>query len=424
MNKKTIIEYSITFLVTLVVAIAAVGFAVYGVQNTAKQIVLKRPKAQAVRDDKSILVELIAQNEKAAIKDPADYKINTRLGNLYQILGIDKDAEKNFHNAMAKSPYGVYSTYFDLGAFYIHKGNLSKAESTIKEIKNKNNKAVQTAKGDFYINLGDAHSDFHDYEMAQSSYEKALSLYEFSKKKSRQKIARERIVENFDNLANKNLEKRKLYTAINNLENSLKYKDTAIVNYKLAILYMDVDPVKAYNYIKKTEEADPGIINYTIYEKILAENVDYYKEQNLAIEEALFKNKIKTAKKFRDRYIIKEGDFTIDIISCSLRNHYFGDGKTVTIKFRVKNNTYRNINHLFLKIDAINNDENETIFDRHLFTRQKPLKAVNESREIKIKYSFNDPISAEYSSKLTLNFRATKRPSVRTMPLYTLEIAK
>lgn len=425
MNKKQVVEYLKTVVITLITAIVFVTGITILIKETAHKRYLSMPKAQTVRSDKTILLQMIAKYEKAAIQNPSDYTLNTKLGNLYEILGDDADASKNYRNAVAKSPYGVYSTYFDLADFHIKTGRLSKAEEIVKEIKvNKRNTVLQSVMGDFYVHLGDAYSDYQDFELALNQYETARKYYKMSRKSERDNIAVERILEAYDNLASKNIEKKKLTSAIENLETALKYEDLPVTNYKLAILYKDIDPLIAYKYIKKTYDTDPGIINFNIYEKILLDVMKFYENTGNYDLQEFYKHKLKIIKKFKQRYIIAPEDFGVEVLSTRIIHHLFGNGKTVIIKFRIKNLTDTNVNTAFLGINAVYNSKSVHFYNKKLFSKKNPLRPMAESEPITITYSFDDSINTEFSDDIKFTFRLSKKENVRKILIYTLDLHK
>lgn len=424
MNKKQILEYLVTIIITLIIVLCVVVFSVISIKNHAKIEYLKSPNAKEKVDETKIFIQMIAKYEKESMKNPTDYKLHSKLGGLYERIGDNKDAKKNYEKAMLLAPYGVYSTYFDLADFYIKTGHLVQAEETINNIRNKKNKIVQTAKGDFYINLGDAYYDFEDYESALSAYQKALDLYKYSNKKGRVYYASSKILESYDGLANRHIEEKKLNSAIAFLEKSLAYQNASFVNYKLSILYKDINPVKAYQYMRKTYETDPGLINYNIYEKIIIENLNYYEKAGNHAEAELFKDKLKLIRKFKENYLIAEDDFSIKIVSAEIKRDFFGEGKTAVLKFQIVNNSHCDARAIYMQIDAQYNGENQTAMKQRFFSKNEPLTVMSKSPEITVKYKFKDPITTSYTDKITFDFYITKKEKVRKLKIYSYDLQK
>ena len=424
MNKKNFFEYFITFVLSIVIAIVLVAVTVYTVGQKAKTNYNNRPKAQTVRNEREVLIEMIARYEKQLRENPSDYTLDTKLGNFYNILGHYDSSEQHFKNAMAKAPYGIYSPYFDLAYFYLRQKRFDDAENTIKQIKVVKKMPVHAAKGDFYLTMGDMYTDFGDFEVAMTNYEKALSLYERSGRKKRQIIAEGRILDTYDSLALKNMEKKKLASAIDSLEKYRSIKDTPVVNYKLAILYKDVAPLKSYKYIKKAYNSDPGLINYDIYEKIVLDVIKHYESEGDNTAVSLYAHKLKMLKNFKERYLLQNGELDIELKKTRIKNHIFNDKKTVYVEFVIKNTTHNNIQPLYLTIEADYNSKSEIIYSKKLFNKKSPLRALGESDPIKIKYTFNDEISGDFTYNTRLLFRASKKANIRPKLIASFEIKK
>ena len=424
MIKKSINEYLITVIVTLIVALASVGWCVFSLEKAAHEHYLSSPEAREKVDERKIIIGLIAKYERRARHNATNYANFSKLGNLYDLLGETAEAEKNYKKAVALSTYGIFGTFFDLGNFYIRQDKLIKAENVVNQVRNKRNKAVQSAKGDFYINLGDAYYDEGDYNTALKGYQKAYELYKFANKSDKLRIATARIFDAYDAIANEHLKGKRLVGAIQELEESLKYSEEPFITYKLAILYMDVDPALAYKYIRKTYESDPAIINFDIYEKILVDAYRYYENAGMAPEASLFKHKLKLAKKFREKYLIMPDDFGIEIVSARIKKHLFGDKKTAIVKFKIKNNTAHNVNLMYIDVNAETNNDKSVVYKNALFTRKKPLAAKSDSKPIEIKYSFNDIPNIDYTNDVKFSFNITKKKNVRTVNIYSFKIEK
>lgn len=424
MNKKNFLEYFITFILSIVIAVLLVAVTVFTIGHRAKVNYNNQPKAQTVRNEREVLIEMIARYEKQLREDPSDYTLNSKLGNFYNILGHYESSEKHFKDAMAKSPYGIHSTYFDLAYFYLKQKRFKDAENVIKQITVVKKMPVHAAKGDFYVVMGDMYADFGDFEVAMVNYEKARALYEFSGRKKREKLAESRILDTYDDLAVKNMEKKKLTAAIQSLEKAREIKDSPVTNYKLAILYKDIDPLKSYKYIKKVYNSDPGLINYDIYEKILLDALKYYENEGDKTSVALYAHKLKMLKNFKERYLVQPGEIDIELKKTRVKNHIFNDKKTVYIEFVIKNLSHNNIQPLYLTVEADYNSSSEIIYTKKLFSKKSPLRALGESEPIKLKYTFDDEISGDFSYNTRLIFRAAKKQNIRPKQIASFTIKK
>jgi hypothetical protein len=225
-------------------------------------------------------------------------------------------------------------------------------------------------------------------------------------------------------MADKDIEQARLASAIENLQKALSYNEASFINYKLAILTKDVDPLLSYSYMEKTFQSDPGIINYDIYEKILLEVIKYYEKTDKQDSINLFKHKLKVVKKFREKYLISSDSFSIEEVSSIIKPNFFGNGKTVTVKFKIKNNTHDKISVLYVQVNAIYNGITRVVFKQQLFSKKSPMEALGSSPLNTIKFTFNDSSKPASTNKMIFDFYVTKNFKVRKTKIHTLDIEK
>ncbi len=435
MNKR-ILGYIITVMLSASAVFIAVAGITYLMQHkaevkyekiaakeAAKRAKEDKPKdaAQEAERRKKALIEEIIQAEKKRQQAPTDPKIYTKLGYLYEEFGDLDEAEKNFETAILLSQYGIVKPYFELADFEIRAGNFPKAEEAINRIINKKNKVIQTAKGDFFIKLGDAYSNREDYENAIAEYKTALEYYKFVKKSKPINHAIVKIVKGYDNLAGQNLKDERLDLAIKNMETSLKYRDTVIVNYKLAILYKDIDPLQAYLYMEKAFSQDPGYINFDVYEQIIIDVIGYYSDLDRPEEVKLYEYKLKMVRKYHEKYILTDKDFTIENLTTGVKKGFLGDQKIVTIKYNIKNNTLDSVNALYLQVNVIHRGRELIVDQEKLFSKKRLFSPGDVSPTMVLEYRYYIPDDKK-KEKIIFNFYVTRKPEIRKTKIYTLEL--
>ena len=69
MNKKNFLEYFITFILSIVIAVLLVAVTVFTIGHRAKVNYNNQPKAQTVRNEREVLIEMIARYEKQLRED-------------------------------------------------------------------------------------------------------------------------------------------------------------------------------------------------------------------------------------------------------------------------------------------------------------------------------------------------------------------
>ena len=155
MNKVEILEYFRTILIALLVALVLASVATGCSKIIAEHHSRMLAKISNTAKDNELINYLIERYTEEAKKNPGNYAINVRLGNLYTLIFNYGHAEEEYKKAIEKSPYGVYSSYLGLANLYLKQGKYTQALNIVKQLKNTDHKPLLIAKGDFYMNLGD-----------------------------------------------------------------------------------------------------------------------------------------------------------------------------------------------------------------------------------------------------------------------------
>lgn len=421
MNKKEIFEYLHTIAIALLIALFLAGVATGCSKIIAEHHSRMLAKISNTTKDNEMIAYLISVYTEKSKEHPGDYSINVRLGNLNELIFNYHEAEAQYKKAIAKSPYGVYSSYLGLANLYLKQNKIKKAMEIVKSLKNTDHKPLLIAKGDFYMNLGDVLWQNTKYEEAVNQYKIAFFFY---KKVSSDKknLAIDCIINCYNKIADENYKNRKINKAIQTLETALLYKEEPILQYKLSILYKNFDPILANEYIEKAYSKDPGLINFDIYEEILYSLIRIYYEAGKDIEMDLYKLKLKSIKNFQKRYIINENDIKINIEKLKLKKNLFGTKYILDITYNIENNSKYDISNLFFVTKIRYDGNSKTIENTKYFSKDKPLKSRETSELYKIKYEFTDKDDVYMAKNLWIEFYASKKENMRKTPIYSTEI--
>ena len=423
MTKIEILEYVRTILIALLVSLVLAGIATGCSKIIAEHHARMLAKISNTTKDNEMIEFLISKYQEEAKKNPGDYYINVRLGNLYELLFNYTEAEKQYNIAINKSPYGVYSPFFGLANLYIKTHKYKKALIIVKKLENKDHKPLLIAKGDFYMNLGDALWQENKYEQAVMQYK--LAFFYYKKVDSRKKdIAVEGILDCYNKIADKDYKLHKIDKAIESLETALLYRETPVLYYKLALLYKDFNPVEANKYMEKTYAWDPGLINFDIYEEILINLMNYYYQNGKDIETDLYKHKLKAVKNFQKRYVITEKDVKINPTKIKFKSNILGTRHYIDFKFKIENTSKYDFNTLFVIAKLRYDGKSREIYSQKLYSKKQPLKSREESQEYHIKYKYNDKDEIFMAEKLWFDIYAGKKDNMRKIPVYSIEIKR
>ncbi len=423
MTKIEILEYIRTILIALLIALIIATVATGCSKIVAEHHARMLAKISNNAKDTELIGYLISKYLEEAAKNPGDYSINVKLGNLYELMFSYGQAEEQYKKAINKSPFGVYSSYLGLANLYIKMGKHNQALNIVKRLKNTDHKPLLIAKGDFYMNLGDALWEKSNYEEAVKQYKIAFFYYkkvDSNKKES----AINGILDCYNKIADVEFKHHNIYRAIESLETALLYKETPIVQYKLAILYKDIDPIQANAYMEKTYKTDPGIINFDIYENILFNLINYYYSNGKDVETELYKQKLKIIRNFQKRYVITDNDVKINIISLRYKENFFKTKKNLKVKFTIENTSKYDFNTLYILVKLRDENKSNEVFSQRFYSKKIPLKSRTESQEYKFNYSLSDKDEMYLSDKVWLDFYAGKKDNMRKIPVFTVELNK
>lgn len=423
MSKTEILEYIRTILIALLIALTLAAIATGCSKVVAEHHAKMLTKMTNNAKDNEVINYLITVYKEKAVENPSDYMINVKLGNLYELIFDYYHAEQQYKTAISKSPYGVYSSYFGLANLYVKLTKYKKALTIVKKLNNKDYKPLLVAKGDFYMNLGDALWQDGNYEDAVSQYKLAFFYYKKvdSKKKN---TAIDGIIDCYNKIADINFKKRNPEKAIENLETALLYRENAVIYYKLAILYKDFNPLDANMYMEKTYVLDPGIINFDIYEEILISLINYYYLNGKDIEKELYQHKLKAIKNFQKRYVITEKDIKININKLRFKSNLLNTKFKLDVKYTIENTSKYDFNTLYVVAKLRYDDKSREIYNKKLYSKKEPLKSRNESPEYKFRYTYDDKDELFAAETLWLDIYAGKKENMRKIPVFSIEIKK
>lgn len=423
MNKTAILEYVRTIVIALIVALVMAGVATGCSKVIAEHHIKMLSKMTNTAKDNEVILSLINKYKELSAKNPGDYMLNVRLGNLYELMYNYTSAQEQYQIAIEKSPYGVYSSYLGLANLYLKMGRYDDALKIVKQLRNTNHKPLLVAKGDFYMNLGDLLWQKEDYVNAVKQYKFAFFFYK-KVDSDKKDLAVTGILDCYNKLADYDYETGQIDKAVESLETALLYKETPIVFYKLAILYKDFNPLKANEYMEKTYKLDPGLINFDIYEEILISLMKHYYANGQDIETDLYKHKLRAIKNFQKRYVITEKDVKINIKKLRLRNNLLHSKQTILCKFNIENTSKYDFNTLYLVVKLRYDGKTRDIYTNKFYSKKEPLQSRKTSDEYSFSFTYSDKDEIFSAKDIKLDFYAGKKDNMRKIPVYTVDIKR
>ncbi len=126
-------EYIRAFLIS---GLAALGFVILITlfAQVRAYFIVKSQDTPEVNVNSSVVKYLIEKNNYLAMQHPKDYKINVKLGLLYEYCKEFKESEHQYRLAIDKSDFNDYGPYQYLALLYIKMDRLEDAADLIDNI--------------------------------------------------------------------------------------------------------------------------------------------------------------------------------------------------------------------------------------------------------------------------------------------------
>lgn len=346
---QTTLEYTRTFLLTLLVSlILAIGLLKLIQYNVYKDLTKQKPEETAI--DAASIGILIEKNEYLETQRPDSYKINLKLGELYELKNDYKNAELNYQKAILKAPYNQFKPKYRLALLYAKLNLLDSAQSIMDNIQERPDKKLITYKADVYKQIADKYYNNGDYENAVEKYQKSLSYWKILKNEEEIKYAENSLASSYVYLAENDLDVMKPDEAINALKMALTLVDAPILKYKLALLLMNENPELAYQYINEVFHKQPDLINYDRTCQFISKLADESEAQGDIAQADLYRYKIKELKDYFKINILSIDDIAIEDAYGEIILKRFTKKYKINLEFRLKNISKSEIDSLFLNV--------------------------------------------------------------------------
>lgn len=389
MNKyKYFFEYIRTFFITIFFVFLAVILLCLIVQfQVYREISPKKIAQQEENIDPSTAYVLIEQSLYLKTKYPKSYKIDLKLGTLYQIEKNYKLAEFEYKEAINKAPYNEYKPNYKLALLYSEQNRFADAQSVMDKIEEKPNKRLIRYKAEVYQELGNKYYSLGDYEDAIDKYRKSLFYWSIIKNKKGIKNVKDSLASACVYLAEGNLNQMDPEEAVKLLKTAISMVNAPVLKYKLALLVMDSDPNLAYQYFDEVFKKAPEIINYDQYAKflsMLAANASV--EGDISLEE-LYQYKIRRLQEYFKTNVLSINDIKLDILkNVYIKNKLFKRTK-IYLNLKLKNTSQDEIGTLFLKVTVTDKGKPVDTYYQQIVKKDYPLPMGAYTPVIKIKMS-------------------------------------
>lgn len=389
MNSKIILEYlrtiALSLLVAFILVIVLLVFAQHQViteyQDIQKQENINAKNYAQISDN-------IAKYQGLIAEDPQNFKINLKLGELYESKKDYKNSEKEYKIAMKKAPFAEYRPTYELAILYINQNRLEEAQALFDVIEERPDKKLIKYKTDIYNKLGDKYYNKANYEQATYRYQKAL-FYATTIKSIQEKKIKSGLASSYVYLADKLVDQHEIDQAINYLKQALSLYNAPIIKYKLAVLLTKDSPNLAYQYFDEVFRAAPEIINYDVYNAFLTSMVQEANDRGEYAQAELYEYKMKKLKEYSSINIISIEDLYLDYAKGLIALNKWHTKYDINFECQFKNISNNDINSLYLQVDFKTKDKILYVYKQQIFDENSILKAHTTSPPIIINTSID-----------------------------------
>lgn len=405
----------IVTLIVLFIVLGIIRHQVYEEQTQAEE------QMQDDKIDYYLVGVLIEKNKYLGEKNPKNYKINMKLGLLYQIEKDYKNSELEYKKAINKAPYMEFSPEYKLANLYIHRGRLDEAQDLMDGLEEMPDKYLIEYKADIYNKLGDAYYNRADYENAALKYQKSLFYYEVIKSKQIQ-FVKNSLASSYVYLAEAKVNNMQIDEAISSLNTALTIIDAPIIKYKLALLLMKDNPNLAYTYFEEVFKETPEIINYEGYNKFLSNMAADAMAQGNVAQSELYQYKMKQLNSYFKSNILSIEDIKIDDIKGRFVPNKWTGKDDIYLEFKLKNVSKYDIKSLYLEVNFKDKDLTIENYSKQIVDKNSILKVGANSPTIAIKVSKIVLKKDNQPNKITAEIYLSKTDQSCKLLLSTFEI--
>lgn len=424
MNRKTILEYtrtvSITILVTL---ISVVLFSFIIKQQVYNEQTVKKTEDETI--DYYLIDIMIGKNQYLEKQNPNNYRINLKLGTLYKIKKDYKNAEAQYLLAIEKAPYAEYQPDYQLALLYLSLNLLDQAQETMDKIEDKPDIKLIKYKADIYNRLGDIYYNQMDYDNACCKYQKSLLYYKIIRSKKNIKLVEGNLASAYIYLAEDKLNQNRPDEAVNCLLLAKNLVNAPILKYKLAILSIPTNPNLSYTYFNEVFKEAPEIINYDVYYKFLNQLAKETEENGDTTLAELYRYKITLLKDYFKTNIVSVNDVSIQDLSGKIYRSRWLRKYNIKVKFKLINTSKKDIDNLWVHIIFKDGQQVIDSYSKQVADAQEIIKVGQSSPIVNLTTS-NKKLQEDEDSvkRLEADFYISKTEKSYKLLLTTFNIAE
>ncbi len=327
--------------------------------------------------------QIVAHSDLTNALVTKNFVVCMQVGNLYEAAGDYNKAEYAYHLAVQKAPNGNFSAHLKLALVLIAQDKMDDAEDIIQSVPDFNSLSLIRFKTRANIVLGDKYYSKSMFLKAADAYEKAN--YYYLRLTKRDKVVHasilKRLVQAYLDTASVIVKNGYNSDAVRFLKKALKYDpDNLQIQYRLAIVYADLDPIVSIDYFEPLIEKIPQDIDYETYGKVLMKAANIMDIQGNSIQAKYYRYKIHSLDLYVNKKVVYKDDLEVFINSFNAKKIFF----TYKVKGKVviKNVSAQDIKKMYAEFVFRKDDKQKESLITQCATKRKPLYSNGGESEV------------------------------------------
>lgn len=333
------------------------------------------PKEKRVLIEQQVAKQIVANSDMISALHEKNYAIILHVGELYEAAGDLSNAEYAYFLATQKSPPGKYVSFLRLTLVLIAQNKIEDAINLINSVEDINNLELIRYKTRANIVLGDKYFSENKYLKAANAYEQANYYYSKLAKKDKvvQESIRQRLIKSYLEASSVILKNGYNSDAVRFLKKALNYDPNNLkIQYRLAIVYADLDPITSIQYFEPLISKIPQEIDRNIFSKTLIKAANIMELQGNSIKAKYYRYKIHSLEVYSNNKVAYKEDFDIILNSYSIKKILFK--YKLVFDFSIKNISAQDVRNLSVEFVLRQDDtEKEKVLLDKVVTNKKPL---------------------------------------------------
>ena len=342
--------------------------------------------------EQKVAKQIVENADLLSTLNDKSYAVAMHVGELYEAAGDLPKAEYAYYIATNKAPSGKYISHLKLTLMLIAQNKIDDAEDTIASVVDMNNLSLIRFKTRSFIVLGDKYYSEHKYLKAAESFEQAYYYYRRLAKVDKQinESIKKRLVQAYVDTASVLIKNGYNSDAARFLKKALQYEpDNLMIQYRLAIVYADLDPIISVQYFEPLISKIPQEIDRHIFSNVLIKAANIMDIQGNAVKAKYYRYKIHSLDVYANNKVIYREDVEVFLNTFSIKKIMF----TYTLKstYTLKNVSSQDIKNMSADFVLRQGDKvRETVTLKNCITKKHPLFSNGgEVSDLEVKFGNN-----------------------------------